>query len=443
MPKHKALTDTAIRRLKARPGEQVDHFDKQYPGLAIRVSQHRKAWTYTYRLNGKQRRVTFDTFPAMSVSQAHDAWRKARDDVRGGIAPKGMAAETGTALDPLSFKAVFNDWMARDQSDKKSARAVRQMIEKEVLPKWKDRPITSITKRDVLDAIDAVADRGHIAFARRLHARLHRLFRWAERRNIIPAKTNPCSNIDKPGAEVERDRVLTDAELVKVWQAAQKVSGYGDAVKMLILTGARREEIGRLRWDEVDGGQIELKGARTKNGEPHIIPLSAPARALLDSLKRKGDWVFSLTGKRPLAAWSGAKEELDTLSGVKDWRVHDLRRTFATNLQKLGVALQVTEACLGHTAGSRGGIVGIYQTHNYIDERRAALEAWGRYISALIDLPVWKLIKAELAAGNKDAQDKARRAFVMAITGGTATWEAYLAGLTGDEPRKVVAIGGR
>ena len=119
------------------------------------MSQHRKAWTQTYRLNGKQRRVTFDTFPAMGVSQAHDTWRKARDDVLAGIAPKGRAAETGATQDPLSFKAVFNDWMTRDQSDKKSARAVRQMIEKEVLPKWKDRPITSITKRDVLDAIDA------------------------------------------------------------------------------------------------------------------------------------------------------------------------------------------------------------------------------------------------------------------------------------------------
>ena len=228
-----------------------------------------------------------------------------------------------------------------------------------------------------MDAIDTIADRGHIAYARRLHARLHRLFRWAERRDIIPAKSNPCSNIDKPGAEVERDRVLTDAELVKVWKAAGRVRGYGDAVKMLISTGARREEIGRLRWDEIDGDNIELKGARTKNGEPHIIPLSAPALGLAQLLERKGDWVFSLTGKRPLAAWSAAKNELDTRSDVKDWRIHDLRRTFATNMQKLGVALQVTEACLGHTAGSRGGIVGVYQRHDYLDERRAALEAWG------------------------------------------------------------------
>jgi integrase len=433
-----------IRKIRGRPGEQIDHFDKQYPGLCLRVSQNRKSWAYVYRLNGKQRRVTFDTFPAMSVAKAHDAWRKARDEVLAGVAPKGRtAAAEEAASDPLSFKAVFNDWMARDQADNKSARAVRQMIEKEVLPKWKDKPITSITKRDVLDAIDTIADRGHIAFARRLHARLHRLFRWAERRDIIPKGTNPAANVDKPGAEVERDRVLSDAELVKVWRAADKVRGYGAAVKMLILTGARREEIGRLRWDEIDGDQIELKGARTKNGEPHIIPLSAPARALLETLDRKGDYVFTIKGAGPLAAWSQAKDELDGISGVRGWRVHDLRRTFATNMQKLGVALQVTETCLGHTAGSRGGIVGVYQRHNYLDERRAALEAWGRYISALIDAPRWKLIKAELAAGDKDAQDKARRSFIAAITGGFATWEAYLAGLTGDEPRKVVAIGGR
>ena len=309
MPSHKTLTDPVIRKIRARAGEQIDHFDRQYPGLCLRVSQRRKSWAYVYRLNGKQRRVTFDTFPAMGVAAAHDAWRQARDDVHAGIAPKGMTAGAEEWLpDPQSFKAVFNDWMGRDQSDKKSARAVRQMIEKEVLPKWKDKPITSITKRDVLDAIDTIADRGHIAYARRLHARLHRLFRWAERRDIIPAKSNPCSNIDKPGAEVERDRVLTDAELVKVWKAAERVRGYGDAVKMLILTGARREEIGRLRWDEIDGDNIELKGARTKNGEPHIIPLSAPARALLEFARAQGRLGFQPDRETPARRVVGGEE---------------------------------------------------------------------------------------------------------------------------------------
>jgi integrase len=324
----------------------------------------------------------------MSVAKAHDAWRQARDDVRAGKAPQGApAAQPADATpDPLSFKAVFNDWMSRDQGDNKSARAVRQMFENIVLPRWSGRSITEITKRDILDIVDDVADQGHVAYARHLHSKLTRLFRWAERRDIIPAGSSPAANTDKPGSAVERDRVLTDAELIKVWRAAEKLGAYGAAVRMLILTGARREEIGRLRWDEiVDGDHIELKGARTKNGEAHIIPLSALARTLLASLKVNGPWVFSVTGKNPLVAWSQAKLDLDSLSGVAGWRIHDLRRTFATNMQKLGVPLQVTEAALNHTSGSRGGIVGVYQRHDYIDERRAALEAWGARVTDLVE----------------------------------------------------------
>jgi integrase len=379
MPTHKTLTDAAVKRLKPPASGQADHFDHQYPGLALRISYGgRKSWVCFYRIGGKLRRMTLDSYPPMTVAEAHEAWRKARDAVRAGHDPAG---DHGGATD---FRSVFEEWIKRDQDGNKSAAIVRQKLEKNVLPFWASRPITLIGRRDVLDVIDRIADRGSIVQARRVHAYLHRLFKWAVGRGII--ESNPLADLPKPGAETKRDRVLTDAELLSVWNAEIGYP-YGPAIKLLILTGARREEIGQLRWSEIVGDNIELAGARTKNGEPHVIPLSAPAQAIIETLPRiaGSDFVFTNDGNKPISDWGRIKKKIDALAEIEPWIIHDLRRSAATGLQKLGTPLQVTEACLGHTAGSRAGVVGIYQRHNYANEKRSALEAWGAHVMALVE----------------------------------------------------------
>ena len=156
---------------------------------------------------------------------------------------------------------------------------------------------------------------------------------------------------------------------------------------MLTLTGARRDEIAQLKWSEIDGDTIKLEGDRTKTGVPHIIPLSAPAKSLLNSIPRivGSEFVFTIGGTKPIAGWSKYKIILDADSGVTGWRLHDLRRTVATGMQKLGVNLQTVEAVLGHTSGSRSGVVGVYQRHSFDAEKRAALEAWGAHVTALVE----------------------------------------------------------
>ena len=385
MPK-KMLTDAAVKRLKAKAGdEQTDYFDASYPGLALRVSRHgRKSWTYFYRIHGKQKRLTFDIYPAMSVEDAHEAWRKVRDDVRAGRDPAGVQATAAPA--PTDFESVFEDWMRRDQAGNRSAGIQRKSITKDVLPHWRGRDISTIGRRDCLDRIDALVDRGHPIGARRLHARLHRLFQWALGRGIITV--NPLAGVEKAGADVPRDRTLSDDELAKVWGAAERLGyPFGTAFQLLILTGTRRDEIGSLRWSERSNGIIKLPGARTKNKEPHVVPLSAPARALLASLPRieGSDFVFTVSGKRGVSGWSKQKKRLDAIAEIEPWHTHDLRRTVATGLQKLGVPLPVTESVLGHNSGSRSGIVGVYQTHDYAAEKAAALEAWGAHVMALVE----------------------------------------------------------
>jgi integrase len=383
MPKVASITQAFAAKKKPPQSGQTDYFDTSYPGLVLRVSSKgRKTWCFLYRFKGEQRRMKLDLYPAMSVAEAHEAWRKARDMVQAGRDPSQI--ETCA---PTDFASVFEDWIKRDQAKNRSRAGVKGTVATHVLPKWQHRLITEIGRRDVLDVIDAVVDQGKPTAARRLYSYLHRLFEWAISRDII--KTNPMVRADKPGAEVRRDRVLSDDELVRVWNAAERLGWpYGPAFQLLILTGARREEIGRLRWSEIDNDIIKLEGSRTKNSQPHHIPLSSASRALLAGLPRinGSDFVFSFSGHVPISSWSKPKADLDDLAALTTpWRTHDLRRSTATNLQQLGTPLQVTEAILGHTAGSRGGIVGVYQRYSYDAEKRAALETWGARVIDLVE----------------------------------------------------------
>jgi len=376
----RALTAASVERIKPPTEGQQDIFDKGYPGLALRLSYGGgKAFVYLYRTNGKLRRMTLGTYPAMTLADARDAWREARKEVQAGRDPAKRKDRVGTT----DFEGIFEEWLRRDQANNKSKAVVARTIERDVLPLWDGRHVGDIGRRDVLDVIDAVVDRGSPVMARRLQANLHRLFKWAVGRGII--EINPVSNLPKPGSEIRRDRVLTDGELVAVWNASARLGWpHGGAIRLLILTGARREEVGQLRWSEIDSTTIKLKGERTKTGEPRDIPLSRAAVPILENAPRiaGSDFVF---GAKPVASWPRAKARLDELSGVTSWRIHDLRRTTATGLQKLGTPLQVTEAILGHTAGSRAGVVGIYQRHDYADEKRTALEAWGAHVMALLE----------------------------------------------------------
>ena len=175
---------------------------------------------------------------------------------------------------------MVREWLKRDQSQNRSFTEVERIVEKELIPAWGHRSIKDIGRHDVLSLMDAIADRGAVIMARRVMAYVHRLFRWAVSRGI--SDFNPAADLPKPGKEARRERVLDDDELKMVWAATDKVGWpYGSAVQLLILTGARRAEISELRWSEVNGESISLKGARTKNGEARNIPLSSAALKIL------------------------------------------------------------------------------------------------------------------------------------------------------------------
>lgn len=377
----KALTAVGIDRLRPPAVGQVEYVDAGFPDLALRVSHGgTKTFVFYYRRAGRRRRMTLGRWPVTTLGEAREAWRELRKAIERGEDP-------GEEKRSNEFGQIADEWLKRDQAGNKSIYEVTRILNREIRPAFEGRDIGDITRRDCLGVINKVVDRGKTTQARRVHSYMSRLFKWAVSAGIVDA--SPMMGVLKPGNEVSRDRIFEDSELATVWSAATSIGWpFGDAVKLLILTAARRDEISALRWSEVQGDKIVLGSEKMKNKKQHIIPLSDSARALLDSVPRlaSSDLVFTTTGKTPISGWSRAKVHLDALCGdLEPWRLHDIRRTAATGLQRLGEPLQVVEAVLGHISGSRAGVVGVYQRHEYTDEKRRALARWAAHVAGVVD----------------------------------------------------------
>ena len=257
------------------------------------------------------------------------------------------------------------------------------MLSLHVLPRWGKREAASITRRDVLDLMDALVDGGLPIGANRVLAAVRKMFGWAVERDILP--TSPVVNVRAPGKETERDRVLTDEELKKVWEAAERKGGVSGAfLKTLILTAQRRDEVSSMRWADLDleARVWTLPREATKGDRSHEVPLSPAVIEVLTALPRTGAYVFSSTrGERPISGYSKIKVAADKLAGFDDWRLHDLRRTAGTGMARGGIATSTISRVLNH---KEGGVTKIYNRYGYLDEKRHALETWARKVESLV-----------------------------------------------------------
>jgi integrase len=265
--------------------------------------------------------------------------------------------------------------------------------------RWADKEVSKIDGHDVHSVVDearrvavpgiaARRDGASDSRARKLFTTLSGFFGWALRQRLVTA--NVCTTVHKPSAPKARDRFLSDSEIVKFWPATESVSApFRSALRILLLTGQRLNEIAALRWDEVadDGASINLPGSRTKNHRAHTIPLSAAARKIIMGVDRIENcpYVFSANGRNPVSAWSKAKAALDREMKIPPWRLHDLRRTAVTGMAELGIAVDVVELVVNHISGTRGGVAGTYNRSEKMTDRRAALERWAGHLAGLIE----------------------------------------------------------
>jgi integrase len=394
------LTKSTIRAL-ALPEGVGDHtfFDDDLPGFGLRLrASGVKRWVVQYNIGRRCRRVVLGSPESLDLSKARDAAKDILAAVRLGRDPAGErqqargdhAQSLGRVLPRyLDYKRQS----LRASTHSEVTRAL--MIHARPLH---GMAIKAIDRRVVAALIGDLVTTSGPASADRTRATLHAFFLWCVGEGLI--ESNPVVAINRPVTNGPRTRVLTDYEIKLIWNTLEQDT-YGDIVHTLLLTAARREEIGGLCWDEVDldAGLITIPKERMKGKRPHDIPLSPQVHAILERRRkaRVGDHPFVFAGMkyrgepRSFGDWSNARREhharIATANGgkpVPDWRLHDFRRAFSTIASdKLRVLPHVVECCLAHR-GFRRGAAGVYNLAEYLDERRSALAAWVDYISRIV-----------------------------------------------------------
>lgn len=355
----------------------------------------KKGWQVRYRHGGTHRRMTLGAYPVLSLSEARQRARDALAAASEGRDPAGEAKEAKAAKKPDTdrdkLSNVIDLFMKRHASHNRRGDDVMAMFRREIMDSWGDRDIRSIAKRDVIEVLDGIVDRGSPVTANRLRAHLNTLFNWAKGRDIIEA--NPLDGIKPPAPEKPRNRVLTDDEIRLFWNACDGLGyPFGPIYRLLLLTGQRLREVAEMTWHEIDGDLWTLPGARSKNADEHAVPLSVEAQAVLDGLPRIGGrYVFTTTGNSPVSGFTRAKERVDKLMAeasdhpIPAFTIHDLRRTAATGMAGLRFPPHVVEAVLNHRSGTRRGVAGVYNRFDYADEKLAALDAWARFVMQLVE----------------------------------------------------------
>jgi integrase len=378
-----------------RPGaDRREIPDGHMPGLYLIVQPSgARSWAVRYRHHGQSRKHTLGSYPAIDLKAARALAGKALRAVAEGRDPSREKFLARTAKSD-SVDHVVEEFLERhvQRSNRpRTAQGTERLLRQHVLPHWRSRLVHEITRRDVLKILDRVVDGGAPIAANRTFAAVRKFFNWCVARDILAV--SPCAGVKPPSAERARDRVLSDDELRLVWAAADKLGGtFGPLVKLLALTGQRRDEVARMRWEEVniENRLWTLPAERTKNNKPHEVPLSNAALAVVERVPRVAGSPFVLTtngGAPPISGYSEGKRRLDALlpADIPAWRLHDLRRSCASGLARLGINLPVIEKVLNHSSGSFAGIVGVYQKHSFADEKRQALEAWGGFVAALVE----------------------------------------------------------
>ena len=375
----KPLTDIAVR--KAQPRKQrYDIYDAALRGFGLRVAiSGTKTWFAMRRINGRMVRHTIGRYPELPLAEARKRAADAAQLMALGESPHASKSEF--------FKSILEEWFVRDQAKNRSAKKVRNALNKHALPAFQGKPLKAIRKADILRLIDRIVDSGAPIQANRVLAYLRRFFNWCVERDLI--SNNPTSGVKPPAREISRERVLSLDELKAVMDAATRMEyPWGQMVKLLVLTSQRLEEVAYAPWGEFDLERAEwsLPGARTKNSRPHLIHLSDAALDVIRELPtfEEQTWLFSTTGDGPVKGFSKAKTKIDQESGVTGWTFHDLRRTFATHAtERLGINPVVVDKILNHVSGAVTGVAAVYQRGQYLEQRKAAMSAWGDFLAGL------------------------------------------------------------
>ncbi len=387
MPRLK-LTKSSIDVLPT-PSSDVIYWDAAFPGFGLKVTpKGRKVFVVLYRTGGagsKLRKYTIGPYGRVTLHQARVAAQKV---FAAKLEGRDLAAEKREARRRVVADRVedlLETFILQHVSQNRSAYEISRLLRREMGKPWSGRSIHEITKRDVVDVISAIEQRGAPGTANKTLKVIKTFLRWCVGRAVLDR--SPAEGVPMPAKVVTRDRVLTDGELAQVILAARQMSGpYGGIVELLALTGQRREEVAAMTWGELDLHRRvwTLPKSRTKNAKEHAVHLSEQSMAVLLRTTVRGPFVFTVLGSKPFREFSRTKRQIDELSGVTGWRLHDLRRTCVSGMARLGIPPHVADKILNHQSGTISGVAAVYQRHDFLDERNDALERWGAHVAKIV-----------------------------------------------------------
>ena len=386
----------ALQRQVSASGKSVLIYDTQLRGFGARVASGGISFFVEYRLGGRggrNRRMTIGRLGEMTAEEARRKAIRLRADITDGVDVLQQRQDARRKLAGASYDEIVDRYLDLNAKPGRYWAEVRRLLTSADMRPIRKRALATIARSELVAIIDDVSRRSPSA-ARALFAALRPFFSWCVPRGLIEA--SPLADVKPPAPVAARDRILSPLEVRVFWQATDALGFPFKAIfRLLLLTGQRRREVAELTWSELDlaNGVWTIPGARAKNAKPHVVDLSPQALAVIDELT-EGEpdaLVFTTTGRTPPSGFSKVKARLDKAmrmqleGGLPAWRTHDLRRTAASGMAALNVPPHVVERVLNHLSGAQGGLVGVYQRHEYRDERRQALITWGSEVERIVE----------------------------------------------------------
>jgi len=396
------LTDKIIAGLSLPDGKDEEIFwDGELEVYGCRLRRNlkgkvRRTLVVQYRRVGRSPRITLGTAEVLGAEQGRRAAKKLLARIALGEDPQAEKTARRSA-DKFTFRTLADEHLSAKQPTVRP----RTFVESQRYlcgPYFKalhSLPIDQITRKDVAAQLLVITRECGVVTAIRARSHLSNMFAWGIAQGLT--ETNPVVGAAQLKPPPARDRVLDDRELAAVWSAAGD-DDFGRVVRLLILLGQRRTEVGGMKWQELDLGRgtWTIPSTRSKNGRAHTLPLPAAALNIINSVPRmiNRDCLFGERSSGGFTLWAFAKAALDNQLGdrVKSWTLHDLRRTFCTRLADLGVLPHVIEAAVNHQSGHKAGPAGIYNRSVYVNEVRAALALWSDHVRALVQGGEHKII---------------------------------------------------
>jgi integrase len=400
-------TEGQVAKLKLPPGKSEAYFfDDQCTGLSVRIQGSARTWVVWYSVNGRRRRMKLGTLAGTKLKEARHKAEGIVNGARDGADPLAARAVAKVkAAD--TFGVMVQLYLERRAKPRQRPRTYAE-TERYLLKRWAplhDRALDSLTRRDFASRQEQIRTEHGPGAAEKARVYLGMAYSWAMKQGLVDH--NPVIGLESTPAN-RRERVLSEDELRKVWQACGEAGDFGAMVRLLMLTGGRRDEIAGMAWPEIDAERAlwTLPGERSKNRREHEVPLSKQTLALIEG--RPGPFLFGRDGRNPFSGYSKAKERLDATIArqraeqrlgrkprkgeepeaadhLAPWTLHDIRRSVVTHMAELGIDPHVIEAVINHVSGHKGGVAGIYNRASYRPQKAAALQRWADWLESVVE----------------------------------------------------------